>query len=110
MAEGVCPVNADKALSILATNFYITSANKTSWLDCHGNNLAKWQQNAMVRLAQIDQNKLSFHEKVLERCQEELTSFNFKSEKECCVMNTLKSFDRSFGRKPRLYLSKGETS
>ncbi|MCF0056217.1 GAF domain-containing protein [Dyadobacter sp. CY356] len=89
MAEGVCPVNADKALSILATNFYITSANKSSWLEAMETTLAKWQQNAMVRLAQIDQTKQNFHEKVLERCQEELTSLNFKSEKDCCVMNTL---------------------
>ncbi|MBE9461764.1 GAF domain-containing protein [Dyadobacter subterraneus] len=89
MAEGVCPVNADKALSILATNFYITSANKISWLEAMETTLAKWQQNALVRLAQMDQNKQSFHEKVLARCEEELTSFNFRSEKDCCVMNTL---------------------
>lgn len=97
MAEGVCPVNADKALSILATNFYITSANKTSWLEAMETTLVKWQQNALLRLAQIDQNKLSFHEKILERCQEELTSFNFNSEKDCCVMNTLSLLTEALG-------------
>jgi GAF domain-containing protein len=89
MAEGVCPAHADKNLSILTTSFYPTSANKIRCLEAMQTTLAKWQQNAIVRLALIGQNQHTFHEKILDRCREELTPLNFKLEKESCVLNTL---------------------
>lgn len=81
MSEGICPVTSGNALSLLATDFYITNSEQTSWLTAMENALAKWKANAQLNIDEYYQNNSSLHKKVLARCQEELSG-NIGSEKE----------------------------
>ena len=76
MAEGHCPVNSEKALSLLATDFFITSSDQSSWISAVENTLSKWKTNAQQNLASQQQNSSNLHKKVLERVHEELTDSN----------------------------------
>jgi CheY-like chemotaxis protein len=77
MAEGHCPQTSEKALSLLATDFYITSSEQSSWLSAMETTLSKWKANAEQNLEQIYQNSNSLHKKVLAVCEEELSAENF---------------------------------
>lgn len=76
MAEGHCPVTSEKALSLLATDFYITNSEQSSWLTALENALSKWKSNAEQNIQKIYQNSSSLHQKVLAICQEELSAEN----------------------------------
>lgn len=74
MAEGRCPVTSDKALSLLATDFYITNSEQSSWLTAMENTVSQWKSNAEKNIKKIHQNSSSLHKKVLAICEEELST------------------------------------
>ena len=74
MAEGKCPVNSEKALSLLATDFYITSSEQSSWISAVENALSQWKKNAQQNLTEQRLKYSSLHKKVLSRVEEELSS------------------------------------
>ncbi|REA64212.1 hypothetical protein DSL64_01265 [Dyadobacter luteus] len=76
MAEGHCPTTSEKALSLLATDFYITSSEQSSWLSAMEHTLSKWKSNARQNIEKIHQNSSSLHRKVLAICEEELSVEN----------------------------------
>jgi len=73
MAEGHCPTSSEKALSLLATDFYITSSEQSSWLSAMETTLSKWKSNAEQNIEKIHQSSTSLHRKVLAICEEELS-------------------------------------
>ena len=72
MAEGHCPYNSERALSLLATDFYITSSEQSSWLSAVETALSKWKTNAQRNLNTQQQQHSNLHKKVLARVKEEL--------------------------------------
>jgi DNA-binding NarL/FixJ family response regulator len=72
MAEGQCPVNSEKALSLLATDFFITSSDQSSWISAVENALSQWKTNAQKNLASQMMDHSTLHQKVLERVEEEM--------------------------------------
>ncbi|CAG4998512.1 hypothetical protein DYBT9275_02015 [Dyadobacter sp. CECT 9275] len=74
MAEGKCPVNSEKALSLLATDFYITSSEQSSWISAVENALSQWKKNAQQNLREQRLKHSTLHKKVLTRVEEELSS------------------------------------
>ncbi|TDE17492.1 GAF domain-containing protein [Dyadobacter psychrotolerans] len=74
MAEGHCPATSEKALSLLATEFYITSSEQSSWLSAMETTLSKWKSNAEQKIEKIHQDSSSLHKKVLAICEEELSA------------------------------------
>ena len=77
MAEGHCPQTSEKALSLLATDFYITSSEQSSWLSAMETTLSKWKSNAEQNIENIHKNSSSLHKKVLAICEEELSAETF---------------------------------
>jgi DNA-binding NarL/FixJ family response regulator len=74
MAEGQCPVTSEHALSLLASDFYITSTEQTSWLVAMENAISKWKANAQINLDKHLQDSSNLHKRILARCEEELSS------------------------------------
>ena len=79
MAEGHCPTTSEKALALLATDFYITSSEQSSWLSAMETTLSKWKSNAEQNIEKIHQNSSSLHKKVLAICEEELSIQTFSN-------------------------------
>jgi DNA-binding NarL/FixJ family response regulator len=77
MAEGHCPASSEKALSLLATDFYITTSEQSTWLSAMETTLSKWKSNAEQNIEKIHQNSTSLHKKVLAICEEELSAETF---------------------------------
>lgn len=81
MAEGHCPATSEKALSLLATDFYITTSEQSSWLSAMEHTLSKWKSNAEQNIDKILQDSNSLHKKVLAICEEELSAENLTAKR-----------------------------
>lgn len=74
MSEGHCPVSSERALSLLATDFYITSSEQSSWLSAMETTLSQWKSKAQENIESFQHNSTLLHKKVLAVFEEELST------------------------------------
>lgn len=81
MSEGQCPMGNGRALSLLATNFYITHADKNTWLAVMKTTMLEWESRTRERIRDFENENSNLYASALRAVKRELVESPFTSGK-----------------------------